>query len=277
MKRLIATALLALFATAAWATPALPERLQLDYTFYYEGIAIGKVTKTLQHASGDEYDHSMWTRPIGIARAFTSVEMYEKGRFELMGKNIRPLNYTEQRTGDKRAYKRTVTFDWQARLLRFQDRKIPMIPGVQDQSSVLYWFMINPPPPPVSQQVAITDAKSVDPYTFQYVRHEKIDTVFGHIDTVVVRRLTPRQVLLNDLCQHPKTPQDRQACAQPVDDFTVWLAPSHHYVPVKLRKRKNNQTLTLVLDSMTGQWPTNHPPAAAETVKGGINGQRRPS
>lgn len=247
---LLVLALLALGPMPAQATE-LPTRLHLEYTFSYGNLQVGKVTKTLQR-DGDVYRHTMWTRPTGLARALTSVEWYEEGEFELDGRALRPQTFVEDRKGDKRAYHRAVTFDWDKRVLRFADgRQSPLPADAQDQSSILYWFMLNPLPPTDGIQVPITNGKDVNPYTFVFRGTEKLATPFGALDTIVIERLAPRQVQRERACagldERPR-PAD---CAQQKadDDFLVWLAPSKGNIPVKLRKRKNNQVLTLVLDS----------------------------
>jgi hypothetical protein len=243
-------ALVALGSLPSNARAALPERLQLEYTFSYGSLEVGKVTKTLQR-DGNLYRHTMWTRPTGFARAITSVEWYEEGQFELNGRDLRPRTFVEDRKGDKRAYHRAVTFDWDNQVLRFGDgRQSPLPADTQDQSSILYRFMLQPLPPPNGQMIPITDGKDVNPYTFVFRGTETLKTPFGTVDTIVIERLSRRQVQRERACAGTVEGPRPADCSQKADDdFLVWLAPSKGNIPVKLRKRKNNQVLTLVLDS----------------------------
>lgn len=247
---LLLLAVLAMSSLPLGAATTLPARLHLEYTFSYGSLKVGKVTKTLQR-EGNLYRHTMWTRPTGFARALTSVEWYEEGQFELNGRELRPRRFLEDRKGDKRAYHRAVTFDWDKRLLRFTDgRQSPLPADIQDQSSILYWFMLHPLPPADGRSVPITNGKDVNPYTFVFRGTEILETPFGALDTVVIERLAPRQVQRERACagvQERPRPADCDRKAD--DDFLVWLAPSKGNIPVKMRKRKNNQVLTLVLDS----------------------------
>jgi hypothetical protein len=248
---IIATLVLTLLAVVPGraAAPPLPDQMELEYTFTYGSMPIGKVTRVLRHEEGPIYYHSMWTRPMGIARALTSVEMFEQGRFQVIGGDIHPLSFVEERRGDGKPYRHEVVFDWPDRLLRFNDaRQLPLVPGLQDQSTVLYWFMMNPLPTANGVRVPITNGKDVEPYTFVYAGKEVIDTPFGPLQTVIVNRLSMRQVALQQKCRAEST----QECDTPGDDFTVWIAPSKRNIAVKLRKRKNNQTMTLVLDAAKG-------------------------
>jgi hypothetical protein len=246
---LLVLSLLALGSLPLSALAALPERLQLDYTFSYGNLEVGKVTKTLQR-EGNLYRHTMWTRPTGFARAITSVEWYEEGQFELNGRELRPRRFMEDRKGDKRAYHRAVIFDWDRRLLRFADgRQSPLPADTQDQSSILYWFMLHPLPPTGGRLVPITNGKDVDPYTFVFRGTQALNTPFGTLDTIVIERLSHRQVQRERACATTEVPRPADCDKKADDDFMVWLAPSKGNIPVKLRKRKNDQVLTLVLDS----------------------------
>ncbi len=247
---LFISALLALSSLPLSALAVLPERLQLEYTFSYGNMEVGKVTKTLQR-DGNLYRHTMWTRPTGFARAITSVEWYEEGQFELNGRELRPRRFAEDRKGDKRAYHRAVTFDWDKRVLRFEDgRQSPLAADTQDQSSILYWFMLHPLPPADGRLVPITNGKDVNPYTFVFRGTETLNTPFGVVDTVIIERLSDRQLQREGACAGMAQAPRPAGCREKADDdFLVWLAPSKGNIPVKLRKRKNNQTLTLVLDS----------------------------
>lgn len=248
---LLVLALLAMVWPPSGVSATLPERLQLEYTFSYGSLQVGKVTKTLQR-HGDLYRHTMWTRPTGFARTLTSVEWYEEGQFELNGRDLRPRRFVEDRKGDKRAYHRAVTFDWDKRVLRFADgRQSPLPTDIQDQSSILYWFMLHPLPPADGRLVPITNGKDVNPYTFVFRGTETMNTPFGTLDTIVIERLSHRQVLRERACARGGELSRPADCGKKAadDDFLVWLAPSKGNIPVKLRKRKNHQVLTLVLDS----------------------------
>lgn len=247
---LLILALLALSSLPLTASATLPARLQLDYTFSYGTLQVGKVTKTLRR-EGNLYRHTMWTRPTGFARALTSVEWYEEGVFELDGRELRPRSFLEDRKGDKRAYHRAVTFDWDKRLLRFADgRQSPLPVDTQDQSSILYWFMLHPLPPADGRLIPITNGKDIDPYTFVFRGTETLNTPFGTLDTIVIERLSQRQVRRERACAPGADGPRPASCNEKADDdFLVWLAPSKGNIPIKLRKRKNNQVLTLVLDS----------------------------
>ena len=221
----------------------LPDSLTLEYLLYYEDIEIGLVSKTLKKTDNGLYRHTMWTRPTGLARTLFKVQWREDGEFLLRGTEVQPQWFREIRSGDKRAYERRVDFDWSKNLLAFSDgRREPLPAGAQDQSSILYSLMASPVTPGQDRTVFVTNAKDIKPYKFIVVGRETLGTRLGSIETVVLKRLSTKQMVREELC---KKEPDHDECT--TDDFMVWLAPSRNNVPVKLRQRKGRQVMSAVL------------------------------
>lgn len=76
----------------------------------------------------------------------------------------------------------------------------------------------------------VETANKLSHYTFHDLGHTRINTPLGTMDTVHVRRLWKRKQIR----------------------FDFWLAPSLHYLPVKLEQThlKNGSTLSLYLESL---------------------------
>lgn len=252
MRRLLYFALLWPGLLAA----ALPDELVLEYSFNYGDLPVGKVTKTLRRDKEGVYHHTTWTRPTGVARALTRAEWFEDGRFILNGQALQPLNFSDARKGDRKAYQRSVTFDWTGlRLLFNSGEQRPLLPGSQDQSSILYYFMLQPlTHNPGERDVPVTDTKSLKTYKFVYAGKEILETEFGKYETVVIRRLSEEQSAVERRCRGLTEAEahNTKECSRRIDDFTVWLLPEKNYVAVKMRRRKDEQNLLLVLKSIRG-------------------------
>lgn len=237
------------FCGFAASAAELPAQLNLEYTFSYEGIELGRASKQLRRDADGRYRHSVWVRPTGMARALTSVTWQEEGEFEVRGKEIRPLRFKDTRKGDRRAYEHEVHFDYTKKKLRFSGNEAAaLVAGTQDQSSIVYSMMLDPLTGPGQRSVMVTDGHEVEPYRLVYVGTETLRTPLGRIDTIVIKRLSARQIERERDCRV----QQRSEEDCPIDDFLVWIAPSKGNVAVKLQKRKKQQTMTLVLHAIEG-------------------------
>lgn len=242
-------ALLCSLGSFAASAAELPARLNLEYSFSYEGIELGRASKQLRREADGRYRHSVWVRPTGMARALTSVSWHEEGEFEVRGKEVRPLRFKETRKGDKRAYEHEVVFDYGKGKLKFLGGEtVPLVPGTQDQGTIVYEMMLDPLTQPGRRDVTVTNGHEVEPYQLVYVGTETLRTPVGRIDTILIKRLSANQIERERECRAKQRTEDD--C--PLDDFLVWIAPSKQYVAVKLQKRKKQQTMTLVLRAIEG-------------------------
>lgn len=226
--------------------PKLPDKLEMEYALSYGGIELGRAIKHLERRPNGNYVHSTAVRPAGIVRAFTSVEWYEEGEFAVKGQDILPLQFSEVRRGDKRAHEYHVEFDWAKGIINFNDgRKEPIYPGIQDQSSIIFSFMLRPLNNG-ERTVMVTDGKDLDPYKLVFLGRETLRTPIGTLDTAIIKRLSQKQIAREAECQR----EHKTDC--PPDDFTVWVAPARGNIAVKLQQRRKDQTITLVLRSVSG-------------------------
>ncbi len=244
--------LLALFAAAICggaAADGLPERLELDYDLTRNGIGIGEVSRTLQRRADGSYVHTMWTRPTGLARLLTQTEWREEGEFVVQGAEVLPQRFSEIRTGDKRAYEHRLLFDREKSRLVFGSAPPQPLPrDAQDQGSAIYALMLNPLTQAGERILPLTDGKDIETYRFIYQGQESLQTPFGTRATVVIRRVSRKQFEHEQRCRTQAKPD--ADCKEP-DDFTLWLAPAKGYVPVKLERRRKDETTTMVLRKLS--------------------------
>ncbi len=227
---------LACFAgeAAAEKESVLPAPLELKYVLSYGDLTVGHVTKTLvREASGTYLQHSR-SVPKGALRMFTTVEWFEEGRFEVVKGRIRPLSFLEYRVGADKPHRHSATFDWKAKVVRYAHGPvIALPPGTQDQGSILYALMLNPPPAGREQSVFVSTGKKLREYRYLEVGTETLKTIFGPLRT----RIIERRPLATD--------KDRET-------FRVWLAPDRHNLPVRISTEKRGQNTTLELESVSG-------------------------
>lgn len=230
MKSRLVMALLWLIpAGTAAGDPVLPASLELRYELRFGGVGIGHVTKTLKRDVDGTYRHRSRSVPEGMARAFTSVEWFEEGRFEVVNGTVRPLTFLEYRVGADKSHRHSAIFDWKRNEIRYAHGPVVALPsGTQDQGSMLYAFMLRPPTGKESQTMHISTGKKLKPYRYAFAGHETIKTVLGNLRTLIV---------------------DQQTGGSDDDGFRVWLASDRNNLPVRILTRKRGRDTVLELQS----------------------------
>ncbi len=219
---------------AAAEEPALPTPLELKYVLRYGGLKVGHATRALAREPNGTFRHRSRSVPEGALRMFTTVEWFEEGRFEIVKGRIRPLSFVEYRVGADKPHRHSAAFDWKANVVRYAHGPvIALPPGTQDQGSILYALMLNPPPASREQSIFVSTGKKLREYRYLEVGTENLKTIFGTVRT----RIIERRPLATD--------KDR-------DTFRVWLAPDRHNLPVRISTEKRGQDTTLELESVGG-------------------------
>lgn len=247
---ILLVASLSICATSAAMADVLPNRLELEYSLSRGNVEIGEVSRRLERRADGSYAHSMWTRPTGIAKFLAKTEWREEGEFTVRGLEVLPRRFSETRSGDERAYEHRVTFDRiKSQLVFGKDAPQPLPRDIQDQGSVVYALMLNPLLQPGDRVLPQTDGKEIETYRFSYQGKVSLSTPFGNRETIVIRRVSQKRLEREQQCraQRLKEPD----CAVP-DDFTFWLLPEKRYVPVKLERRRKDETTTMILREARG-------------------------
>lgn len=107
-------------------------------------------------------------------------------------------------------------FDWEAERLtvarRDRNEILPLPPGTQDQLSIMYQFMFLAPDQPQLLHLTRTNGRKLEQHSYAVRTGVEIETPLGRMTTVhLVRQHLPNE-----------------------DGVEVWLAPQHHYLPIKL-------------------------------------------
>jgi hypothetical protein len=230
-----AGAIAALLLAAGAAGAALPENLELRYSLHYGRLSVGHTIKTLAREPGGTYRHQSATRPAGVARMLTGAEWFEEGRFEVNGDSVRPLSFLKYREGGRKPRRHSALFDWGKQIIRFHDgREEPLPPGTQDEGSILFAFMLRPPPAQGEQNLYIASGKKLLPYRYRVLRTETLATALGSLRTVVIQRLPP---------------PDRAGG----ENLILWLAPERGHIPVQMQlKDEEQREATLRIESVQG-------------------------
>ena len=205
----------------------LPPRIDLAYRAFLgtRGFFIGDAVYRLEH-SANQYKIST----VGEARGLAALLFRGQGKATSEGaitaSGLQPNSYSVERTSNNR--RESATFDWETGMVILNDDKaLPLELPTFDPLAVLWQFYFAPP----GQEDAefnIATTRKIYHYVFHRVGNETVTLPFGDIDAQVWRRQTG----------------DGGIEAQ------IWLAPSLHYVAVKMRLSNDRATVEALLDSI---------------------------
>ncbi|MEP7208659.1 MAG: DUF3108 domain-containing protein [Casimicrobiaceae bacterium] len=224
----VASAAEPLLAPPALELKTLPPRVDLVYRVFWgtQGFFIGDATYRFEH-SADRYRIAT----VGEARGLAALILRGQGKLESEGSitvdGLQPDEFALVRgQGRKREMAR---FDWDARTVTLEgDKSEPLTMPTFDPLAFLWQFYFLPPTAD-RETFAIATTKRLYQYTFTREGTESIETRSGPVATERWHRRS----------DDGKT------------DAYVWLAPSLHYVAVKLRFSNTDRgTLEALLDAI---------------------------
>ena len=206
----------------------LPPRVDLAYKVFLgtQGFQIGDATYRFEH-DGDRYRIAT----VGQARGLAALIVRGTGKVESHGRitpdGLRPYEFAIERgSADKRE---VAFFDWDAGNVALHDgERAHLEPPTYDPLTIL-WQPYFAPPGTADQTFGIATTRKVGRYTLKMQEEETIAWRRGDI---VTQRWHQRS-------DDGKT------------EAWFWLAPSMHYIPIKMRvTRTSRGTLEVLLDSI---------------------------
>jgi Protein of unknown function (DUF3108) len=205
----------------------LPPRVDLVYKGFLgtQGFMIGDATYRFEH-SGNQYRISS----VGELRGLAALLYPGQGRVESRGSitadGLQPYEFSFERSN--RPQREVAVFDWEAGIVTLQDMKTAALEiPTFDWLAIMWQYYFSPPTGrEVSFSVATT--RRVARYTITREDDERIEWGQGEIDTVR---------------WHRKSEDGRS-------DGYVWLAPSLHFIPVKIRYIGPRGTFEALLESI---------------------------
>jgi len=206
----------------------LPPRVDLAYKVFLgtQGFQIGDATYRFEH-DGDRYRIAT----VGQARGLAALIVRGTGKVESHGRitpdGLRPYEFAIERgSADKRE---VAFFDWDAGNVVLHDgERAHLEPPTYDPLTIL-WQPYFAPPGTADQTFGIATTRKVGRYTLKLQEEETIAWRRGDI---VTQRWHQRS-------DDGKT------------EAWFWLAPSMHYIPIKMRvTRTSRGTLEVLLDSI---------------------------
>ncbi|MEO7095633.1 MAG: DUF3108 domain-containing protein, partial [Polyangiales bacterium] len=210
------------------AAKVLPPRLDLAYKVFMgtQGFLIGEATYRFEHADG-----KYRIATVAQARGLAAIIVQGRGRVESRGRitpqGLQPLEFDVERGRPDR--RESARFDWDAHTLTLHDgTSVPLDDLTFDPLTVL-WQSYFTPPQGDAYTFSVATTRKVIKYTVTREAEERIAGPQGEVDTVRWHRVS----------------EDNKI------EAWFWLAPSMHYIPVKMRVTQTARgTLEVLLDGI---------------------------
>jgi Protein of unknown function (DUF3108) len=217
-------------ATATPATPpkTLPRRVDLVYKAFLgtHGFVIGEAVYRFEHAA-NEYRITTLGEAKGLAALFIRGQGKVESRGLITATGLQPHELTVERGSRER--RETAVFDWEIGIITLHEQKTEVLDLPTFDPLSLMWQAYFTPPVDDTQTVSVATTRRMGRYTLTREGEEKITWPQGEIATERWHRRS----------EDGKT------------DAYIWLAPTLHYVPVKMRVTATNRgTLEALLDSI---------------------------
>lgn len=223
---LILTALLVLNVQAG----ELPPAFKAHYVVKKGLFEFGHAVRELQYGSDSELVFSTGSDTTGMAELLHSDHIRETTRLKQGNAGVMPLEYRYERNG-KRNRTMSQQFDWEQGSVTSRIDEVvyeyPFPRDVVDQSAYQVSLMVDLAKGGREFNYPVAGKKAMRTYEIQHVGDERIKTVLGELNTVVIQRKTKRKT-------------------------TMWCAYDLHFLPVKIQHEEKGSTFTAYLESVEG-------------------------
>ncbi len=210
----------------------LPSRVDLVYKAFLgtQGFLVGEAIYRFEHA-GNEYQITTIGEAKGLAALFLRGQGKMESRGQITAAGLRPHEFAVERGSRER--RETAIFDWEIGMVTLFEQKSEALELATFDPLTLMWQAYFSPPVDDVQDISVATTRRVARYTLTREAEETIVWSQGEIATERWRRRS----------------EDGSVHA------TIWLAPSLHYVPVKMRvtgsyRGMMEATLEATLDSI---------------------------
>ncbi len=229
MSRFLILVLSTLFTFSVQAA-GLPPAFKAHYVVKKGPIELGRATHELKYVPGGELVYESSSDSTGLADMLFSDHIRETTRLKQDGANLLPLEYRYDRSGKR---KRTMSqqFDWaQGKVISRVDDAVteyPLPPRTLDPSGYQVSLMLDLAKGERNFSYLISGKNDIRSYDIDNLGDERIDTVLGNLNTVVIQRKDKRIT-------------------------TMWCAYDLDFLPVKIQHEEKGGVFTAYLESVEG-------------------------
>lgn len=208
---------------------ALPPRVDLAYRAFLgsNGFLIGEAVYRLDHGARD-YKISTVAEARGLAALFFHGQGRATSTGTITTNGLQPDSFTIARTGTSNDRSESARFDWDAGTVLLKDDRLEAVELPTFDPLIVLWQFYFAPPAQDAMQFSIATTRKIYHYAFRRTGSETVELPWGNVEAQVWKRESGDGAL----------------------DAQVWLAPSLHFVAVKVRLSNNRATVELLLDGI---------------------------
>jgi len=196
------------------ARAAAPAAISASYDVSFNGLQIAVIQEHFE-ATNNTYRIVSVSNTVGLFALFRKDTATLISSGQLLETGLRPVLFEGNNKNDG-SRQVSARFDWEGELLTFnhegRTETAPLAPGTQDRISLLYQFMFVAFDGLRHFDVMMTNGRKLDQYRYLITPDVEIDTPLGRMKTLHL----------------VKQRQPDESAAE------VWLAPQHHFFPVKV-------------------------------------------
>ncbi|MGB5261680.1 MAG: DUF3108 domain-containing protein [Gammaproteobacteria bacterium] len=208
----------------------LPPAFKANYVVKKGPFALGHSTRELRYGENRELVFVSSSDASGLVSLLFSEQIRETSRLKQDGERVMPLAYEYQRKG-RRDRIISQQFDWKAGSVTSQINDAvytyALHPDALDQSGYLVNLMIDLAKGARDISYNVARRGEMRTYDIEHLRDERLDTVLGELDTVVIQRKAKQTT-------------------------TMWCAYDLHFLPVKIQHEEKGGVFTAYLESVEG-------------------------
>jgi Protein of unknown function (DUF3108) len=204
-----------------------PQHVALNYDLHWKGLN-GKASYTVDQKDRNHYAIRSVAQGRGLASILGKAVMVSEGEMDA-ARHLRPYFF---RLDKPLGQSEQAQFDWGQGTIRLKDGQVVSFKSnasVYDPLSLVFQFYWNPPTHQL-KNVTVATTKKVALYIFKKEGDETLQIAGVSVHTEVWKRYSPDGTL----------------------EMTVWLAPKHHYLPVKMHDYDGpNEVRELILSNLS--------------------------
>lgn len=212
LSSVLCLAAITMLAPAGNAAP--PASVKASYDVYRNGLPIIVVQETFEK-NGARYRIAHESTPAGLLALFVRTHIKGQSTGSVTSAGLQPEQFEYGRLDDA-SKNVSAEFDWRAAQLRMtfdgRHETVALPKDTQDRVSLMYQFMFLTRGQLGNLAFHMTNGRKIEPYHYRAAGDEEISTPAGRFNALhLIKEREPGE-----------------------NAVEVWLAPEHHYLPVKV-------------------------------------------